>query len=319
MSKVISLGIHVLDVLGRHVNRFPPGGELDIINEIRLTVAGTAAGMSVDLAKLGGDVYAMGAVGQDEPGSFIIDTLRRYGVNTDSLVRKSEAQTSCSMLPIRANGERPVLHVLGANAIYTLDDIDWDVIASADILHFGGTYLLPGLDGPPTATILRFAKEHGVVTTLDLLVNEQPDLLTKLEPALPYIDYFMPSLDEARVICGLDKRADVIAFFLDRGVGHTVFKMGAGGSSIAALGREEILIPAYKAQVIDSTGCGDSYCAAFIAGLTQGWDLETSGRFASAAASLVVAGLGSDAGIIDFEHTIKIMNTVETLPLALGT
>lgn len=161
MSKIVSLGIHVLDVLGRHVNRFPPGGELDIINEIRLTVAGTAAGMSVDLAKLGGDVYAMGAVGLDESGNFIIDTLRRYGVNTDHIVRKSEVQTSCSMLPIRPNGERPVLHVLGANATYRLEDIHWDVIASADILHFGGTYLLPGLDGPPTATILNLPKSMG--------------------------------------------------------------------------------------------------------------------------------------------------------------
>ncbi|CNC16744.1 putative sugar kinase [Yersinia pseudotuberculosis] len=319
MSKIVSLGIHVLDVLGRHVNRFPPGGELDIINEIRLTVAGTAAGMSVDLAKLGGDVYAMGAVGLDESGNFIIDTLRRYGVNTDHIVRKSEVQTSCSMLPIRPNGERPVLHVLGANAAYRLEDIHWDVIASADILHFGGTYLLPGLDGPPTATILKFAKEHGVTTTLDLLVNAQPDLLAKLEPALPYIDYFMPGLDEARAICGLEKRADVIAFFLNRGVGHTVFKMGAEGSSIASLDMAEILIPAYKAQVVDSTGCGDSYCAAFIMGLTKGWDLATSGRFASAAASLVVSGLGSDAGIIDFEHTLKVMNTAETLPIAQET
>lgn len=104
------------------------------------------------------------------------------------------------------------------------------MIASADILHFGGTYLLPGLDGPPTATILKFAKEHGVTTTLDLLVNAQPDLLAKLEPALPYIDYFMPGLDEARAICGLDKRADVIAFFLNRGWAIRFSKWGLRGA-----------------------------------------------------------------------------------------
>lgn len=114
----------------------------------------------------------------------------------------------------------------GANATYRLEDIHWDVIASADILHFGGTYLLPGLDGPPTATILKFAKEHGVTTTLDLLVNAQPDLLAKLEPALPYIDYFMPGLDEARAICSLEKRADVIAFFLNRGWATPFSKWG---------------------------------------------------------------------------------------------
>ena len=59
------------------------------------------------------------------------------------------------------------------------------------------------------------------------------DLLEVIEPALPFIDYFMPGIDEARMICGLHDRHDVIRFFLDRGVGKTVFKMGAEGSSIA--------------------------------------------------------------------------------------
>lgn len=315
MTKVVSLGIHILDILGRHVSRFPPGQDLDLIDEIRLTVAGTAAGTSVDLAKLGASVQAMGAVGQDASGTFVIDTMARYGIDTSRIVRKPGVQTSCSMLPIRPNGERPALHVLGANAHFSLDDIDWEAIAQADYLHFGGTCLLPRLDGAPTAQILRFAKEHGVVTTLDMIAMHRGDLLEMIEPSLPYIDYFMPGLDEARMICGLSERDEVIRFFLDRGVGHTVFKMGAAGSSIAALGMDEIRIPAFMAPLVDSTGCGDSYCAAFIVGLSHGWDLAQCGRFGSAAAALVVSGLGSDAGIVDFAQTLALMETAETLPL----
>lgn len=311
MAKVVSLGIHILDILGRHVSRFPPGQNLDLIDEIRLTVAGTAAGTSVDLAKLGADVFAMGAVGTDESGTFVIDTMKRYGIHTEGIVRKKEVQTSCSMLPIRPNGERPALHVLGANAHFGLDDIDWEVIADADYLHFGGTYLLPSLDGPPTAKILKFAKEHGVVTTLDMIALGRADALELIEPALPYIDYFMPGLDEASSICGLTKRSEVIDFFLSRGVGHTVFKMGAEGSSIAAKGMEEIQIPSFKSPVIDSTGCGDSYCAAFIVALSKGWTLEEAGRFGAAAGALVISGLGSDAGIVDFEQTYSFMKTAE--------
>jgi len=88
MAKVVSLGIHIADVLGRPVTHIPEGQNLSILEEIRITVAGTAAGTSVDLAKLGMQVFAMGALGEDELGNFIEKTMQRYGINTDGLVRK---------------------------------------------------------------------------------------------------------------------------------------------------------------------------------------------------------------------------------------
>jgi sugar/nucleoside kinase (ribokinase family) len=320
MAEVVSLGIHILDVLGRPVTRIPPGQHVDLLEEIRLTVAGTAAGTSVDLAKLGVEVLAMGAIGEDAAGNFIVDTMQRYGIDTRGLTRKQGVQTSATMLPIRPNGERPALHVLGANAELTEADIDLDAIASARHLHFGGTYLMPKLDGAPTARILEFAHSRGVPVTLDLIAIDRPDLLEVIEPALPFVDYFMPGLDEARMICGLQDRHDVIRFFLDRGVGKTVFKMGAEGSSVAWHGAdgeiEEIRVPAFAATVVDSTGCGDAYCAGFIAGLLRGWDIVECARLGTAAAGLVIGGLGSDAGIIDLDTTIAFMNSAEMLPMA---
>ncbi|MDF3041789.1 MAG: hypothetical protein K0Q71_4495 [Thermomicrobiales bacterium] len=317
---VVSLGVHILDVLGRPVTRIPPKQDIDLLEEIRLTVAGTAAGTSVDLAKLGANVLAMGAIGDDAAGNFIVDTMNRYGIDTAGLRRKSTAQTSATMLAIRPNGERPALHVIGANAELAEADVDFDAIARVRHLHFGGTFLLPTLDGAPTARILEFARSRGVPTTLDVLAIDRPDLLAVIEPALPFIDYFMPGLDEARMICGLQDRRDVIRFFLDRGVRHTVFKMGADGSSIAWLSPDgaiqEIRVPAFKAPVVDSTGCGDAYCAGFIVGLLRGWDLSECARFGTAAAGLVIQGLGSDAGIVDFDHTLQFMRSAEALPIS---
>lgn len=319
MAEVVSLGIHILDILGRPVTRIPPRQDVDLLEEIRLTVAGTAAGASVDMAKLGLDVLAMGAIGEDAGGNFILDTMDRYGIDTSGLVRKPGVQTSASMLPIRPNGERPALHVLGANAALTEADIDFGAIARARHLHFGGVYLMPLLDGEPTARILKHARESGVSVTLDLIAIDRPDLLQILQPALPYVDYFMPGLEEARLISGLEERREVIAFFLDLGVRMTVFKMGAGGSSLAwrnAAGTiEEIRVPALRANVVDSTGCGDAYCAGFITGLLRGWDLVDCARLGTAAAGLVITGLGSDAGIVDFEQTVAFMNSGEPLPM----
>ena len=319
MATILTAGVHILDVLGRHVEGIPPGQNIDIIDEIRLTVAGTAAGTAVDLAKLGANVVTMGAIGKDEPGNFIVDTMHRYGINTDHLVRKDGVQTSCTMLPIRPNGERPALHVLGTNAEFSLDDINWDAVKAADYLHFGGTYLLPKLDGEPMAQVLKFAKENDTVTSVDILAVPHDDMMAVIEPSLPYIDYFLPGIEEAAMIAGVDeeKTEDVINFFLDKGLRYAVFTMGSRGSVIASKELDEwIRIPAFEVPVVDSTGCGDAYCAGFLVGLSKGWDLAQCGLFGAAASALVITGLGSDAGIVDFDATMTFMNETKKLPLS---
>jgi sugar/nucleoside kinase (ribokinase family) len=319
MSTVVSIGIHIADVLGRPVTHIPNGQNLSILEEIRITVAGTAAGTSIDLAKLGMNVSAMGALGDDELGNFVESTMRRYGIDTDGLVRKKGIQTSATMLPIRPNGERPALHVPGTSEALTYDDIDLETISKADFLHIGGTPLMPKFDGPPMGRVFKHAKENGVTTTYDLLAMDRPDLLEKVSACLPYVDYFMPGYEEAVMICGLTDRKDVIRYFLDLGAKYTIFKMGKEGSSIGWYENnqlKEIRIPALKVPVIDSTGCGDAYCAGFITGLSMGWGLETAARLGTAAGGLVIQGLGSDAGIIDLENTISFMNNAESLPIS---
>ena len=318
MAKIMTMGVHILDVLGRHVEGIPSGQNIDIIDEIRLTVAGTAAGTAVDLAKLGADVVTVGAIGQDDAGNFIVDTMNRYGIDTSKLARKDMVQTSCTMLPIRPNGERPALHVLGTNAEFSLDDIDWDAVKTADFLHFGGTYLLPKLDGEPMAEVLKFAKAHDTVTTVDILAVPSDDMLSVIEPSLPYIDYFLPGIEEAAMIAGLDEddTEGVVNFFLDKGLKHAAFTMGEKGSIIASKDMDEwIRVPTFEVPVVDSTGCGDAYCAGFLVGLSKGWGLYECGLLGAASAAQVITGLGSDAGIVDYDSTIKFMEETPKLPM----
>jgi sugar/nucleoside kinase (ribokinase family) len=309
-NKVVSLGVHIVDILGRHVESIPSGQNLGLIDEIRITVAGTAGGTSVDLAKLGMQVFSIGATGKDELANFMRSTLSHYGVDTVGLIEKTGIQTSATMLPIRPNGERPALHVVGANGELTIDDINFEMISACDYLHVGGVPLLTKLNGEPISKVLKYAKDHGVTTTFDVLAINRPDLLELIEPSLPYIDYFMPGLEEVQMMTEIDDRLSLIDFFLDKGVGCTVFKMGSEGSSVAY--REngktvEKLIPIIENIVVDSTGCGDSYCAGFITGLSHGWSLEECAQFGSACGSLVIGGLGSDAGIVDFKSTYDYM------------
>ncbi len=316
MAKVVSLGIHILDVLGRPVTAIPPGQNLALLDEIRVTVAGTAAGTSVDMAKLGMDVIAMGAIGQDEIGHMVVSTMQRYGIDTDSLVRKPGAQTSATMLPIRPNGERPALHVIGANGAFTLDDVNWDAIASAQFLHVGGTSLMEKFDGEPASHVVKFAKENGLTTTWDFIGVPRFNLAQMIAHSLPYIDYFMPNIEEARMISGLHDRRDIQTYFLDGGAKTVILKLGAQGSAIATRNSDsETRIPAYKVKVVDTTGCGDAYSGGFITALSKGWSVQEAARLGAACGSLVASGLGSDAGIVNFDQVVEFMNTAETLPM----
>ncbi len=178
---------------------------------------------------------------------------------------------------------------------------------------------MPRFDGEPMRKVLQHAKAHDVVTTYDLLAINRSNLLSLVETVLPYVDYFMPGFEEAVMMCGRSERAEVIRWFLDRGAGHTVFKMGGQGSSIAwkeGGGVREVRVPALEVPVVDSTGCGDAYCAGFITGLSLGYDLQHAAELGTAAGGLVIQALGSDAGIVDLQQTLEFMKSAKRKPLS---
>ncbi len=315
MPNIVSMGVHILDVLGRHVSEIPPGQNIALIDEIRITAAGTAAGTAVDMAKLGCKVIAVGAAGDDEMGNVLLGIMNRYGIDTSYMKRKKGVQTSGTMLPIRPNGERPALHVMGTNATFCFEDVPQEVVRNADFVHIGGFYLMPKFDGEDTVKTLKLAREGKAITTMDILGIKQDNMAEKILPVMPYLDYFMPNLEEAQMITGLTDLDELCDFFLNAGAKHVVLKMGARGSLIKDKKGVRLRIPAFKVEVVDTTGCGDAWTGGFIAGLSRGMTIEEAAQLASACGSLVATGLGSDAGIIDFDSTMKFAQTNPTLPL----
>jgi sugar/nucleoside kinase (ribokinase family) len=315
LAKVISIGVHILDVLGRYVSKIPEGQGIALIEEIRITAAGTAAGTSVDLAKLGCEVVAVGAVGNDEMGSILIGILDRYGIETKYMVKKEGVQTSGTMLPIRPNGERPALHVMGANAHLTLSDIPTQLFAEADFVHVAGFYLMSKFDGADTVETLKQAKAAGAITTMDILGVKQEKMAEKILPCMPYLDFFMPNLEEAQMITAMTDPEEMCGFFIKAGAKHVVLKMGARGSLLIGGDGSRVRTPAFKVEVVDTTGCGDAWSAGFIAGLSRKFSLEDAAQLGSACGSLVASGLGSDAGIVDYQSVQEFIGKTPTLPL----
>ena len=165
------------------------------------------------------------------------------------------------------------------------------------------------MDGGQSAKLLRHAKAKGLTTTFDLIAPNETTLAL-LKDLLPSIDYFMPSLEEAAFLSGRADPADAASFFIDRGAGACIFKMGDKGS-YARTRDGQFRTPAFKVPVSDTTGCGDAYCGGFVAGLVDGLDLEAACRLGAATAALVATGLGSDAGVIDRAQVEAFMAKAE--------
>lgn len=294
---VAVIGIHIVDILGRPVSAIPEGQGIAFLDEIRMTVAGTAAGTAVDMARLGLSVATFGVVGTDTLGDWLITKMDQEGIDVRGITRSPLAPTSATMLPIRPNGERPALHVIGANALLSPEHLDWQTIERCRHLHIGGTSLMARLDGEPTAEILRHAQALGLSTSLDLIGVPAAQHDAIFGPCYPHLDYFMPNEEDALMLSGQPDRARAIQWFHERGVGATVITLGAEGASLARRGANEILEPALPVTVVDTTGCGDAFSAGFITGLLEGMSDHEALRLGVAAGSCVATGLGSDAGL----------------------
>ena len=304
MTHVVCIGPHIVDVLVRPVTEIPPGQGGVLIEDARITAAGTAAGTSVDLAKLGARVTSIGAIGSDSLGRLLRMLLADHGVETDRLVTREGGRTSTTILPIRPNGERPTMHLPGVTATLTADDVDLDLVARADVLHLGGPDVLGPFATEVAPGLLRHARGSGTTTTVDLLRSGAgPDVLELLRPLWPWVDLFVPNDDQLRSMTGLADLEEAARVLRGLGVGTVVVTCGAEGSLIVGEGPAE-RVPAFTLDVVDTTGCGDAFTAGLVVGLQLGWDLPVAARLATAAAALVAQGLGSDAGIVDLPSTL---------------
>ncbi|MEA2428889.1 MAG: hypothetical protein QOF37_2517 [Thermoleophilaceae bacterium] len=306
---VICMGVHVLDVLVYPVERIPEGQGGELVEQIRMTAAGSAGGTALTLAKLGATTRSAGAIGTDPVGDMLEALLIGAGIDPSLLVRRDDVQTSASVLPIRPNGDRPAFHVIGANGTYGPGDVDYDAFAEATHLHLGGPEFMGGENA---AEILARARESGVVTSADILAPGEPDLLEWIAPAFAGLDYLLPNAEQVLGFTGEDDLVAGCRKLIDRGVECVVATEGPDGAVVVDA-QTDARIPAYKVNVVDTTGCGDAFSAGFLRGLSLGRDRAEAAKLGCAAAALVAGGLGSDFGDFDLDVADNFARTGPTI------
>jgi sugar/nucleoside kinase (ribokinase family) len=313
---VVCLGILVADVIGRPLRALPAPGRLVLVDEMSLHTGGCAVNAATALARLGLPVEVIGKVGADPFGDFLIDALKERGIGTRGISRDAQTGTSATMVMVDPDGERRFVHYIGANACLTLADVEVEMVETAAIFHVGGSLVLPGIDGEPTAALLQRARASGAITFLDTVWDDTGRWMQVLKPCLPHLNYFIPSLPEAQAITGHTDPLDVGRTLLEYGPQTVALKMGDRGCLVLTQDGQQLHLPAYDVPVLDATGAGDAFAAGFITGVWHGWPVESTAAFANAVGALCVMGVGATGGIRSFAETIEFMQSTPIKNLA---
>ena len=303
-----AMGFITFDALCRPVTQIPPNGDTYFVEELTLAVSGAAGSAVIVAAKHGLKCQAVGGLGYDDMGDWVLMKLRKFGIDTELMQRCAGYTTSSSLVTTRPDGQRPALHKRGATDGFFIDDSQIDRVLDTKILHVGGVGLMDRMDAGRTVEILAEAKRRGVITTLDVFASTAADL-PKVERLLPYTDYFIPSEEEARALSGLHDNRDLAQFLLDRGAGCVILTLGAQGAFYRNKDGTQFQTPSFQIEVKCTCGCGDCFNAGFATGLHLGLSPQECVELAQASSAQNATGLGSQAGVRDLAYTREFIAT----------
>jgi sugar/nucleoside kinase (ribokinase family) len=299
------------------VRGLPPPGELTTIQDpIERATGGALCNVIGNLALMDSSLplSALGRVGSDPDGDFVLDFLARHGNIDLSMIRREGKTAFTAVMEDVVSKERTFYTYRGANAVFCEDDIDWDRIHSA-ILHIGYILLLDALDeedpeyGTRMARLLCHAQERGIQTSLDVVSETGNRFKRLVPPSLKYADYCIINEIEAAQVTGValrDGQGGLIpanmpeALQTIRGFGvsrWSVIHCPEGGYGLDREGTyaESPAVDLPPASIKRKVGAGDAFCAGVLYAASQGESLGEALELGNAAAAGSLLQLGADA------------------------
>lgn len=276
-------------VLGRRTN-LAPGVEID--------GGGSAANVALAGSKLGMKCGVVIRLGNDEHGKFCVKELERFGVDVSQVKFDTKTSTGVSINLLKDDGERACVTCLGSNAKLSIKDVGLKYVTKAKVVHISNCYFLPKMLGRSMHSIMEKIKRvnKDILTSIDpgpIPIHFSGQEVNSIIAGLELVDLFLPSLDEARAITGINSSKMVLKKLLSLGPKMVVMKMGARGCLLAN-DRGVRAIPPFRVggKFIDTAGAGDVFAAALILGLMKGLSPEEATALANTAAGLKVLKRG---------------------------
>lgn len=303
------------------ISRWPDKGMLVQISSVKRAVGGAVCNSGIDLKVLDPSVTvkALGKLGDDDAGDFVVSTLESRGLDCSLVSRVAGVPTSFTdVMTVETTGERTFFNIHGADSTLVPDDVD---VAKLDcgIFHFGYLLLLDGMDAPDeeygtrAARMLAKVRAAGIRTSIDI-VSEQSERFARIvRPALRHCDYVVINEVEGSMATGVP--ADDM-----RGICEGLFELGVGERVVVhrpecgvSMDRDGTFaeVPSLELPsgwIKGSVGAGDAFCAGILYSLLKGTDPEYALRLASCTAAMNLASPDSTGGAKSLAETMELEN-----------
>lgn len=284
------------------------------INADRLEIhAGGVTGNNLtQVARLGATAAWLGLIGDDESGRLITKAFQDDGLDLSGIETIKGEQSTFVWIPVDAQGERCIYMFPNVNGKLTAEQVRTlftQHIKSAKHFHTEASQL----PLPPIVEGMKIARHAGVRVIFDLDVapsyfahaklGSEKDLIA----ALQLVDVLKPCKAAAREITGETDYEKIAHKLLALGPKVVAVTMGADGSLIAGEGKMAH-VPAFKVNVVDSTGAGDAFMGGLSYGLLQNWDHRRVGTFANACAAICCTKVGARS-MGKFDEVTALINS----------
>lgn len=289
---IIVIGSLNLDLVV-NTRKIPRPGETVMGKDFKQISGGKGGNQADAAAKLGGEVTMIGAIGNDEMGKILKNSLKNDGVNVENVITKPDEPTGIAVIIVEDSGDNSITVAPGANYMLNSKDIE----NVENVIKKGKVVLIQLENKIDTVkTSLKIGRESGAVTILNPAPAVELD-----EEILKYVDIITPNETELEILTGvktdsLENVEKAGKLLLQRGIKEIVVTLGEKGcmwinSNIVKH------YPAYMVKAIDTTGAGDSFNGALAVSIDNGGDMETSILYAMKVGAMTVTKEGAQTSL----------------------
>ncbi|MEM2282505.1 MAG: carbohydrate kinase [Candidatus Hadarchaeales archaeon] len=309
MVELLAAGEILVDMIPEQV------GEYSKVLSFRKCFGGAPFNTAIGAARLGAKVGALCAVGEDQFGKFLLDTLKANGIDISGVVVK-HARTSLAFVLRREGGERDFFFYRKpwaetADTMLSPSDLRPSTFSGVRIFHYSGVALSHEPCRGAMGKAVELARQAGAMVAFDPNIREDlwenPEELRRVyHEAMKKADILLLAREEAEWLFGTSEPEKVEKAASKYRPKYLCLKLGGEGCYVVS-GRERARIPAFRVKVRDTTGAGDAWAAGFEVGLLRGLPLEGCATLASAVAALCVTEVGAITALPTLEKVRRFL------------
>lgn len=306
MPDIIVIGDINIDLIF-NIPAYPMPGSEAIATTVQMHTGGSAVNTAIALAKMDMEVGFIGRIGPDALAKQVLADLNEAGVDCTHIQVDPRVSTGMIFIAVTVDGERTMFGARGANAFTEAAALDPDYFTNCRWIHLSGYSFLSHHQYETVQAVLDLA-ENSRYTRVSLDIGTEPALRarTQILQALPRVDVIFPNRTELTILAEGRSLPEALDYLLDHQANAVVAKCGRHGS-VVAVGSKRIELPAFKVDVKDSTGAGDSFDAGVVLGRLVGLSWEAAGALGNALGGLATVREGSGANSINRAKVARLV------------